>query len=265
MAALDVESGLIVGGCVTISSEQNALVPMLQDIQETFGVLPEGALADGVYATGENLTALDEMGVELLSPLPGPDIEAKNPAVREDPTKPVPEEDRADLPINAQTKKLDKSCFIYNEQEDRYYCPEGRVLEYQETKSELRGGQRITRRVYRSGNCTGCPLMSLCLKDGNQHGRSVHRDVYEKRRRQHAEKMATAEAKERYKKRFHAAEVPFAILKHILDMRRFLLRGHRKVQIEWAWSCTVYNLKKILAAMARVRAESGVPAAADAA
>ncbi len=85
---------------------------MLADVAVTFGELPETVLGDGVYATCENLQALDAQGVELLSPLPGCDVSSDNPAERDDPTQPVPREDHDQLPINPQTKKLDKAAFV---------------------------------------------------------------------------------------------------------------------------------------------------------
>ena len=208
-----------------------------------------------MYATGETLVALDSRDVELFSPLPGPDLEAENPAEREDPTQPVPAEERERLPIHPQTKRFDTSAFVYDEQADRYCCPDGRPLDYEETKSETRRGQRVTRRVYRSADCSGCPLIDQCHKEETQRGRSVSRDIHEKRRREHARKMATAEAKARYAKRFHTAEMPFALIKEVLNLRRFLLRGLPKVETEWLWSCTAHNLNKLMRAVARLRAE----------
>jgi transposase len=256
VTAVDAEGGFIVSTAVLAdTAEQTAVVPLLEDIHETFGEYPQAVSGDGVYATGETLVALDARDVELFSPLPGPDIEAENPAEREDPTQPVAAEERERLPINPQTKRFDKSSFVYDEQADRYYCPEGRPLDYEETKSETRRGQRVTRRVYRSADCSGCPLIDQCHKEGTQRGRSVSRDIHEKRRREHARKMATAEAKARYAKRFHTAEVPFALIKEILNLRRFLLRGLPKVETEWLWSCTAHNLNKLMRAVARLRAE----------
>jgi hypothetical protein len=54
--------------------------------------------------------------------------------------------------------------------------------------------------------------------------------------------------------RFHTAEVPFAILKQIIGLRRFLLRGLEKVRTEWLWGCTAYNLAKLVRGIAALRA-----------
>ncbi len=58
-----------------------------------------------------------------------------------------------------------------------------------------------------------------------------------------------------YNRRMHIGETPFAIIKNILGVRRFLLRGLEKVRTEWRWVCTAYNLKKLIAAIAALRAQ----------
>lgn len=256
MAVTDTSGGFIVAADVLDAQtpEQSALVSLVDEVEEAYGERPETALADGVYATGPNLAELDEREVELLSPIASREAAADNPADRQDPTQPVAAEDYGKLPINPQTKKLDKAAFVYREEEDRYYCPQGRPLDYEQTKSETRRGQWISRRVYRAADCSGCPLAEMCRLAKAKKNRSINRDVHERRRREHAEKMATAEARERYKRRFHAAEVPFAILKQVIGLRRFLLRGLEKVRTEWLWGCTAYNLTKLVRGIAGLRA-----------
>ena len=58
--------------------------------------------------------------------------------------------------------------------------------------------------------------------------------------------MRQEESQVAYARRFHYGEVPFAFLKTIIGIRRFLLRGHEGVQTEWLWGCTAYNLKKLI-------------------
>ena len=53
----------------------------------------------------------------------------------------------------------------------------------------------------------------------------------------------------------HAAETPFGFIKSVMGVRQFLLRGLEKVGIEWLWISTAYNLKKLLTAVGRLRAE----------
>ncbi len=261
MVATDTASGFIVAVDVLPgTAEQTVLVSMVDDIGADLDKRPDSVLADGVYSTGKNLVDLDQREVELLSPIAGQRACPDNPAERDDVTQPVAEADCLRLPINPQTKKLDKTAFVYDEDEDCYYCPDGRRLEYEQTKTETRRGQRISRRVYRSADCSGCPLLRQCQLDKAKKGRSVSRDVYERRRQEHAEMMATAESQQRYQKRFHAAEVPFALIKQVMNLRRFLLRGLEKVKTEWLWCCTSYNLAKLARLRAQLSSFVPVPA-----
>ena len=67
--------------------------------------------------------------------------------------------------------------------------------------------------------------------------------------------MQTAPGKATYNQRMHVAETPFGILKGVLGVRQFLLRGLEKVRMEWRWVCTAYNLKKLIAVLAALRAQ----------
>jgi hypothetical protein len=181
------------------------------------------------------------------------------PALRDNPTVPVPPSEWDSLPRNPQTKKLDKSAFIYHEESDTYHCPQGKPLKYKETKSNVNAnGNRTYFRVYRCSACEGCPLGSACRSEKAKKGRSVSRDTHEKRRQQMAAKMSQEESKAVYAKRFHAAETPFGILKRVMHLRQFLLRGLENVKTEWVWACTSLNLAKLVREVARLRAQFSV-------
>ena len=154
------------------SPEGAELVPSLDRIKEELGAYPESPMADGAFATGPNIAALEARGVDFLSHLVLPDP-VQNPAVRDDPTQPVPEAERDKLPLSPQTKRLDKSCFIYDAESDTYRCPMGQELHYEETKSEVRRGELQTRKSYRCAECEGCPLLALCVLAKNKQGRTV--------------------------------------------------------------------------------------------
>ncbi len=230
-------------------------------MEEAFGQRPETVLSDGLNATGPNIVELEKRGVEFLSPLATPEPAAGNPAVRVDPRQPVPETEWPKLPISPQTKKLDKSCFVFVPEENRYDCPLGRPLLFEKTKPDVRQGQKITLQVYRCDDCAGCPLASRCVSEKSHAGRTISRDSYTPDRERHAAKMRTAEARTRYGRRFHAGETPFGWLKHVLGLRQFLLRGLDKVRLEWLWACTGYNLNKLILAVKRLRAEFAALAA----
>ena len=254
---VDVHGGFILDSDVVASAyEHVTTIPSMDRIQERFGEFPEVALADGAHATGPNIEAMEERGIEFFSPMGSPKTKGTSPALREDPTEPVGESEKEQLPRNPQTKKFDKSAFVYDEAKDVWYCPQGKRLDYREKKSKLDAeGTRTYFDVYRCEDCEGCPWSSDCRSEKAKRGRSVSRDEYAKRREQFAEKMAQPESRKIYRKRFHAAETPFGILKGIMNLRQFLLRGLEKVKTEWVWACTAFNLGKLVREIGRLRAE----------
>jgi hypothetical protein len=68
-------------------------------------------------------------------------------------------------------------------------------------------------------------------------GRTVTRDVYTPERERLAATMGEPEKKKAYNQQMCIAETPFALIKEIVGLRPFLLRGLEKVQTEWRWAC----------------------------
>ena len=255
LAATDAANGMIVDcDVIAAPNEQTETLATIDRIEENFGRKPEKMLADTAHGTGTNLAGMELRGVDFYTPVTSQLPEEGNPAKRSDPRQPVAEEDRAQLPRNDK-KKLAKSCFVYDEESDTYYCPMGRPLEYKETKKDERGGMTVNLRVYRCADCASCALAEECLDPKAKRGRTVRRDEHEPLRETMAAKMQTLEGKAVYNQRMHIAETPFAIIKSILGVRRFLLRGLEKVRTEWLWVCTAFNMRKLLAHTAGLRAE----------
>jgi transposase len=257
MAATDAHGDFIVYADVIPSTwEHLTTVDSVDRIEEDFGRRPEALLADPAHATGPNMKQLETRQVEFFTPVESKQPQPGNPALRDDPSEPVAEQERDQLPRNPQTKKLDKSAFVYDEQADLYYCPQGKPMPYEQTKSKVNAaGERIYFRVYRSQDCQGCPLEEACRSEKAKRGRSVSRDVHEDRRERMAAKMAREDSQAVYRKRLHTAETPFAVLKHVMHLRQFLLRGLENAKTEWLWACTAFNLIKLVRQTARLRAK----------
>lgn len=60
-----------------------------------------------------------------------------------------------------------------------------------------------------------------------------------------AHRLKTALGKELYKLRKQTVEPVFGIIKEVMGFRRFSLRGHAKVSLEWTLVCVSYNLKRL--------------------
>jgi len=258
MATTETTSGLIVDCEVVIGNvEHDQFTAIVEGVQSNFEIDIERVLADSAYTTGENLSAAEAKEIELVGPLAETKCE-DNPAIREDASKPVAEADLDHLPINPQTKRFDKSAFVYDEEADCYYCPAGKPLPHRTTENTTyRGGKPVQRKVYTCHDCAGCPLADRCRKNPEAvRGREVMHDEHEGARRRHRARMKTEEAEAAYSRRQHFGETPFAVIKCCFDMRRFLLRGIEGVGQEWRWASTAFNLKKLMNALAELRTES---------
>ena len=254
-ATTDGTSGFIVD-CDVLSevSESGAAVPSVERIEEAFGRKPEKFLTDKGNNSGQIMEDMERLGVEFYAPVESNQPQPGNPAERADPTQPVPAAEWPKLPRNSQGQ-LDKSCFVYDAAKDQYYCPQGHGMPFDKTKPDERGGLTVTLRVYRCGACAGCPLGSACLSSQSKRGRTVTRDPYEEVRQRTAARMATAAARQLYNQRPRIAETTFGIMKSVMGLRQFLLRGLEKVKTEWRWAATAFNVIKLVRAIGRLRAE----------
>lgn len=256
VAVTETQHGFIVGADVVIGNvEHDQLLPMVDDIMATYETEIATMMGDTAYSAGDNLSGMEQRDIELLAPLAEPKC-PENPAIRDDLTQPVPEDQLDDLPINPQTKRFDKTAFVYDEETDSYYCPAGKKLPRSGSEQKKTRGGTTTRQInYTCYDCAGCPLADRCRKDpAAKKGRKITHDLHEPARRRHRTRMQDTSNRERYKTRQHIAETPFAVLKATMDLRRFLLRSIAGVQREFLWGCTAFNLKKLMTMTDRLRA-----------
>jgi len=243
------------------NSEDKVAVEMVDQITEDFGDKPGQVLADSNFGTGVNLKELEDRQIEPLmvvsSNHDGPD----NPAHRPDVSKAVCEEQRAKLPLNPQSKKLDKCCFLYDRQRDRYHCPMGKSLTFRHTRRYRRkSGLSGIYRVYQCQDCSGCPLGARCVSRVGSR-RAVMRDEYEDYRQTAVARLADPAKRKIYDLRMWIVETVVAVVKQRLGVRQFLHRGLKKVKIEWDWVCCAFNLDKLVREIARLRRRFAVAVA----
>ena len=254
VATTETKGGFIVDADVVVgNNEEAALIPSIDRIEEQFEEKPKQALADSGFHNGTNLSGLEDRGVEAL--IPARQEFQNNPAIRSDATVAVEEAKRLELPINAQSKVLDKAAFIYQEATDTYYCPMGKSLSFSGTRPYQRDNGKGIYRVYQCSSCQGCPLATQCLRK-DQRERRIYRDEYDAVRERAAARLQTSAGQEAYRRRMAVAESPFGIIKNVLKLRQFLLRGIDKVRTEWRWAVTAFNLAKLVRFMKVLRAIS---------
>jgi len=254
MAAVDAHRGFIVSADVLADGDEgSATVPMVDAVTEDLDVQPAQLLADAAHGSGTNLSQLDARGVEAYIPLQRREDGPQNPARRAETTQPVAASDWSKLPRNARTKKLDRSAFIYDATSDRYYCPMGRVLEFRKACAADRS-RNAAYRVYGCASCAGCLLSGDCLAGKKGGPRTVSRDVHEPLREAMDARMDSDVGRAVYRRRLWTAETPFALMKGMMKLRQFLLRGLEKVRTEWLWAATSFDIWKLVREVARLRA-----------
>ncbi len=249
LAGVDVDSGLVVtADVIPGTDEEQHLLAAVESVEENFGVTPEEALADGLFATGSNLEKLEAKGVTLYAPVR---LSPENPALRDDPTQPVPADEYDKLPtkkVKGGTRQLDKTAFVFDKESDVYFCPQGEPLTPQQTTTDHRKDGTVIKRVrYKADakTCAACPLKSLCLR-GKSTRRQISRDQFEPHRERLAKRMATDAGQKKYAKRAAVGERPFAAIKQFFGVRQFLLRSLDRVRMEWKWVTIAFNLKKLM-------------------
>jgi len=114
MCVNEMTNGFIVDADVLVGNVEHLnVITTVDTIHETYGIDIDAFMADSAYSTGPNISGLEERGIEFLSPLSEVKCE-NNPALRDDPTVPVAAEDVKRLPINPQSKRFDRSAFVYD-------------------------------------------------------------------------------------------------------------------------------------------------------
>jgi len=129
--------------------------------------------------------------------------------------------------------------FVYDKEKDSYTCSQGRILDFFRNKTE--NGEE--KRIYRSRDCEGCPLVDSCTKNGR---RTLTRNKNQEWIDLYREKMEGEIGKERLTERKSVAEHPFATMKYYMGQMPTLLRGKQKVSSEMALYTIAYNLKRYL-------------------
>lgn len=255
LAMVDADTGLILDAdVINHYDEARHAIASIERVKESTGLTeyPSTLLADGAMTTAEMIRECDRLGINLLSP-PRVKPDEKNPANRPDPAQPVPAERFGDLPLTkiaGQRVQLTKEAFVFSEEQNCFFCPLGKKLESrQKYTDKRRSGLVVTGTRYESNavDCADCPLKALC------HGgskvaktRLIRREDEDKRRQEHAKKMATPEAQTQYKKRRETVERTFAVIKQCFGVRQFRTRGIKNVRSEWLWLGMAFNLQLMM-------------------
>ncbi|MHC4886041.1 MAG: IS1182 family transposase [Planctomycetota bacterium] len=250
-AAVDKESGCIVAADVVEgNAESSAVLPAVEEAKDGYGVKPTRVCADGNLACGQDQAALSEEDITFYAPVESVPADL-SPAARPDPRQPLLEEKWSDLPVSGKKRKqLARAAFLYDAEEDCYWCPVGKPLCVSKTREKATSKGAIKQTIYTCHECKGCPLADRCTSEKTKK-RSITRDEYEEHREATARRMQTDEGKEVYKYRAPTVETVFGHIKRVMGIRQFFTVSLEGVRNEWQWICTSFNLMKLLRMMVK--------------
>lgn len=212
-SAVDTELHFITAVNVTTNqNDKGLLTPMVEASEENTGQKPEESIADAGYFKINELEELEQQGTEC------------HVAINRTPS---------------QVKDQDHEIkFTYHQDQNRYYCNEGKPLEYSRNKKSSEG--RLIE-VYKGTQCHLCAKREKCT---TAEQRSVHRNENQEWIDSFHKKMNSAGGKEKLKKRRSVVEHPFGTIKYDMGQIPLLLRGKEKVQTEMNLYAIGYNLKR---------------------
>ena len=219
---VDEKHGLIVNADVIAqNNDANQLSVQTKQAQEALGKKPLVTCADSGYYS---IPDMEKIGhdIKIVVPSQGQITNERHPE---------------------RKKQFSKDTFIYNETNDEYICPQGKILKRTELKAFDRQQHNITYEA-KSCDCRHCVNFGSCTTSNT--GRRIIRLENEKLQEQIAA-LYTSDAGQRiYKLRKQKAELPFAHIKHNIGFRQLLLRGIEKAKAEISLCAISYNITRMI-------------------
>lgn len=209
--AVDAKHGLIAAFELTNEGNDHRLLhPIAQLGQEALGVEAVSVVADTGYSNGKQGELCEDAKITAIVPRP----ETVNPKGKE---------------------YYSRDAFRYDAASDSWECPAGEILNcFQISKSE-------EQKKYTTDACPACPLKAQCTKaDRRVVVRSFHEDA---REAMHQRAMADPNW---MKLRRELVEHPFGVMKWLMGVPRFLVRGLRKAKAELALTVLAFNMKRVI-------------------
>jgi transposase len=220
-AAVDSSSQVVVGLSVTADeNDRGQLGTMLSETYKNTGCKPSLVIADKGYYSAANMRILEEheqVGAVSVPKLP---------------------------PRCKRPDRYSVECFIYDEINDTYRCPAGKLLTFRTTTKK---GNSVYR-AYKCAQCRGCLHRELCgVRKGGKR-LSIH--VANALRAKMERFLATDAGKAAAVLRKQVVEPVFGQMKENRRFRRFVLRGLKGASIEAALVFLVHNVSKVVSTRA---------------
>ena len=196
-------------------------------------------LGDTGYFSEDNLQEAAKRNIEVL--IPDPQFRKRDPGF----------DDRKKYKDTHVKKYFGIEDFRYDEKEDTYTCPAGKVLPYKcdvEFKSRGTWGKQYRQK---KSVCSVCPLKEQCInrKSGKGEFRALfvlHQQYKENLSAKMRAKIDDPAYRELYSRRMQIIEPVFANIRVCKGMDRFTYRGQKKVNTQWHLYVIVHNMWKCM-------------------
>ena len=209
---------------VNATNDTHELVPALDRLQEQYGRQPEQIVADGGYATRENVEAAEGRNVHLVTSW-------KDDASRE----------AGAIKRNALDPEFAPSQFKMMAEGKQLQCPAGTMLV--QITIRIHHGQTYLVFQAQPEQCGACLHRSRCLKEG-ETTRRVERVSESDAMKGFLERQQQPAIQELYKRRKAVAEFPQLRFKGNWGVRQFTVRGLAKVNREAIWIALAHHVSQ---------------------
>jgi len=217
-STVDAEHHMIVQ--MDVTDKQND-IDCLEDnvnaVKEQVGLTPETLIADTGYGNEDQLKELIEnQKMNVVVPIQEHGNQKK-------------------------LKKKEGITFNYNEEEDCFYCSEGKKLKKTHNCVKYKGKAY---KKYQGKECEGCEKKSKCTK--SKIGRIISKRIDDQFITNYKAFLESKENKDFIKKRKTIVEHHHGTIKNWMGQIPIKLRGKEKVQIEIDLISTAYNFKRLI-------------------
>lgn len=212
---VDDKHGLIVStDVVSQNNDNNQLMNQVAHAEEILGKGSEVICADAGYSDIDEIKVAREKRKRIIIP--------------------------SKWQANQNADRYSKDKFSYDEENDEYICPAGKILRRQKD----RGGQRTGYVIEDARDCERCGERDRCTS--NKRGRRLSVDKEEYIRREHEREYLRPENRAIYRRRKEKVELPFGHIKRNLNGGSFLLRGRAGVKAEMSVYATCFNIARMI-------------------
>jgi transposase len=186
---------------------------------------PDNYVGDMGYGTEENFSILKSLEIKSFMKFPG-FFQESTPEYKNNP--------------------FVRQHMEYDPVGDYFTCPQGKKILFTEEreKQNVRGYTSLVR-TYVCEDCTGCPCREKCTRSKDRNRVIDVNPKLDAYRAETRENLNSEQGISLRKRRGTEIETFFGDLKHNQGYRRVRLRSLPKANLELAWLCIGYNLRKL--------------------